>query len=119
MQHIGQIVSSHIRQNDLAIRYDAATIALVLTDTSEQSGVLAGKKLRRVLASMPLPGSDTAPRATTAVAEPRHPTRLRSGGRGHRIDQPRRRGLGGRPHQRSHRIRATFTLEGRAADYVM
>ncbi len=70
MQHIGQIVSSHIRRNDLALRYDTATIALILTDTTEQSGVSAGEELRRVLASVPLPGSNTAPRATTAVAEP-------------------------------------------------
>jgi GGDEF domain-containing protein/tetratricopeptide (TPR) repeat protein len=69
MQHIGQIVSSHIRQNDVAVRYDTATIALVLADTTEQSGVLAGEKLRRVLASMPLPGSDNAPRAAAAVVE--------------------------------------------------
>ena len=36
MQQIGQTLASHIRQNDVAIRYDLTTIALVLSDTAEK-----------------------------------------------------------------------------------
>ena len=69
MQHIGQLVSSNIRQNDLAFRYDAATVAVLMADANEQAAQLAAEKLRRVIASLPMPGSDTPPRASAAVVE--------------------------------------------------
>ncbi|MGH9581086.1 MAG: GAF domain-containing protein, partial [Terriglobales bacterium] len=33
MQQVGQVITSHIRQNDVAVRYDLTGIALVLSDT--------------------------------------------------------------------------------------
>ncbi|MFB3815274.1 MAG: tetratricopeptide repeat protein [Terriglobales bacterium] len=51
MEQVGQLVSAHIRQNDLAVRYDAATVALVLADTNDKNAFFAADKLRKVLAS--------------------------------------------------------------------
>ena len=42
MQQIGQTLASHIRQNDVAVRYDLTTIALVLSDTAEKECVSGG-----------------------------------------------------------------------------
>jgi tetratricopeptide (TPR) repeat protein/GGDEF domain-containing protein len=49
MQRMGQIVSANIRQNDLAFRYTANTIAIVLGETSEREAMLAVEKMRRVI----------------------------------------------------------------------
>jgi GGDEF domain-containing protein len=40
MQQIGQTLASHIRQNDVAVRYDLTTIALLLADTVEKNAFL-------------------------------------------------------------------------------
>ena len=37
MQQIGQSLASHIGQNDVAVRYDLTTIALVLSDTAKRT----------------------------------------------------------------------------------
>ncbi len=47
MQQIGQSIASHIRQNDVAIRYDLTTIALVLSDTTEKNAFLVVDKMRK------------------------------------------------------------------------
>src|SRR5205814_10182097 len=39
MQRMGQIVAANIRQNDLAFRYTANTIAIVLGETSEREAM--------------------------------------------------------------------------------
>lgn len=49
MQRMGQIVAANIRQNDLAFRYTANTIAIVLGETSEREAMLAVEKMRRVI----------------------------------------------------------------------
>src|SRR5215510_240221 len=46
MQQIGQALASHIRQNDVPIRYDLTTIALVLSDTTEKNAFLVVDKMR-------------------------------------------------------------------------
>jgi diguanylate cyclase (GGDEF)-like protein len=58
MQQIGKMVAANIRQNDLAFRYAAATLALVLGETAEKEGLLALEKLRKLLAEIRLPGKD-------------------------------------------------------------
>ncbi len=55
MRQIGQLVCSHIRQNDLAVRYDPTTLALILADTSAQNALLAANKLRKLLANVSVP----------------------------------------------------------------
>ena len=56
MDQIGQLFSANIRSNDLAFRYEATTVALVLGDTGEKEALLAMEKLRRLLAEVHFPG---------------------------------------------------------------
>jgi diguanylate cyclase (GGDEF)-like protein len=52
MDQVGQLFSANIRTNDLAFRYDATTVALILGDTGEKEALLAVEKLRRLLAEV-------------------------------------------------------------------
>ncbi len=58
MEQIGQLFSANIRTNDLAFRYEATTVALVLGDTGEKEALLAVEKLRRLLGEVRFPGTD-------------------------------------------------------------
>jgi diguanylate cyclase (GGDEF)-like protein len=69
MQQIGQICCSHIRQNDVAVRYDTTSIALVLADTNDKNAFFVVDKLRKVLASVKVPGTDRAVPCTVGIAE--------------------------------------------------
>lgn len=69
MQRCGQIICSHIRQSDLAIRYDLTTLALVLGDTNDKQAFFAVDKLRKVLAGLRIPGSTTTAPITVGIAE--------------------------------------------------
>jgi len=69
MQQVSQIISSHIRQNDVAVRYDLTTIALLLSDTTEKNAFLVVDKMRKVLASTKIPGTDRNPPISVGIAE--------------------------------------------------
>ncbi len=69
MQQIGQSLASHIRQNDVAIRYDLTTIALVLSDTTEKNAFLVVDKMRKVLAPIKIPGAERTPPISAGIAE--------------------------------------------------
>src|SRR6476646_2931012 len=69
MQQIGQSLASHIRQNDVAIRYDLTTIALVLADTTEKNAFLVVDKMRKVLAPIKIPGAERTPPISAGIAE--------------------------------------------------
>jgi diguanylate cyclase (GGDEF)-like protein len=69
MQQIGQSLASHIRQNDVAVRYDLTTIALLLSDTAEKNAFLVVEKMRKVLAPIKLPGLDRAPTMSAGIGE--------------------------------------------------
>ena len=69
MQQIGQSLASHIRQNDVAIRYDLTTIALVLSDTTEKNAFLVVDKMRKVLAPIKIPGTERMPPISAGIAE--------------------------------------------------
>jgi diguanylate cyclase (GGDEF)-like protein len=58
MEQIGQLFSANIRTNDLAFRYEATTVALVLGDTGEKEALLAVEKLRRLLGEVRFPGKN-------------------------------------------------------------
>ncbi len=58
MEQIGQLIASNIRTNDLAFRYEATTVALLLGDTGEKEALLAIEKLRRLLSEVRFPGKD-------------------------------------------------------------
>lgn len=69
MQQIGQSLCSHIRQNDVAVRYDLTSIVLLLADTVEKNAFLVVDKMKRVLAPIKLPGVDRNPPMTAGIAE--------------------------------------------------
>ena len=69
MEHVGQMVSANIRTNDLAFRYEATTVALVLGDTGEKEAVLAVEKLKRLLADVRFPGKNTGVEFSAGLAQ--------------------------------------------------
>jgi len=69
MRDAGQLITSHIRQHDIALRYDKTSIALVLAETGERNGQLVATKLRGVMQAARLPGSDDPPPMTIGFAE--------------------------------------------------
>ncbi|MGA7382731.1 MAG: diguanylate cyclase, partial [Terriglobales bacterium] len=69
MQQIGQLFAANIRQNDLAFRYEATSIAIVLGETTEKEGILAAEKLQRLVAQVRLPEKDEPVRFNAGLAE--------------------------------------------------
>ncbi len=69
MQQIGQVVCSNIRQNDVAVRYQLTTIALVLADTNDKNAFFVVDKMRKALAGTKFPGTDRAVPITVGIAE--------------------------------------------------
>jgi len=69
MQQIGQVFAANIRQNDLAFRYEATSIAIVLGETTEKEGILAAEKLQRLIAQIHLPDKDEPVRFNAGLAE--------------------------------------------------
>lgn len=69
MQQVSQTLVSHIRQNDVAVRYDLTTIALVLSDTNEKNAFLVVEKMKKVLTPVRIPGTDRAPSMSAGIAE--------------------------------------------------
>jgi diguanylate cyclase (GGDEF)-like protein len=69
MEQVGQMVSANIRTNDLAFRYEATTVALVLGDTGEKEAMLAVDKLKRLLAEVRFPGKDREVEFSAGLAQ--------------------------------------------------
>ena len=69
MEQIGQRISANIRTNDLAFRYEATTVALVLGDTGEKEAFLALEKLRRLLVEVRFPGKDQGVEFSAGLAQ--------------------------------------------------
>jgi diguanylate cyclase (GGDEF)-like protein len=69
MEQIGQLFSANIRTNDLAFRYEATTVALVLGDTGEKEALLAMEKLRRLLGEVRFPGTDKGVEFSAGLAQ--------------------------------------------------
>ena len=83
-------VSANIRTNDLAFRYEATTVALVLGDTGEKEALLAVEKLRRLLAEVRFPGTEPAGRILRRTGAGSDAPAFRSRGHRDRSSQPRR-----------------------------
>jgi diguanylate cyclase (GGDEF)-like protein len=49
MQRLGQLVAANVRQNDLAFRYSANSIAIVLGETAENEALRVVEKMRRLI----------------------------------------------------------------------
>jgi diguanylate cyclase (GGDEF)-like protein len=69
MEQIGQLFTANIRSNDLAFRYDTATVAIILGDTAEKEALQAVEKLRKLIAGVRLPGKDQPVAFTAGLAE--------------------------------------------------
>ena len=69
MQQIGQTICAHVRQNDVAVRYDLTSIALLLSDTSEKNAFLVVEKMKKALTPTKIPGSERNPPLTVGIAE--------------------------------------------------
>ncbi len=69
MEQIGQLFSGNIRSNDLAFRYEATTVALVLGDTGEKESLLAVEKLKRLLREVRFPGKDESVEFSAGLAQ--------------------------------------------------
>ena len=68
MQRLGQLVAANIRQNDLAFRYAANAIAIVLGETAEKEALMVVEKMRRLI-STALDDQQAAASLNAGVAE--------------------------------------------------
>jgi diguanylate cyclase (GGDEF)-like protein len=68
MQRLGQLVAANIRQNDLAFRYAANAIAIVLGETAEKEALMVVEKMRRLI-STALDDKQAASSLNAGVAE--------------------------------------------------
>ncbi len=64
----GQVIMSHLRQNDVAIKYDPTTVALVCPDTKSQDIFFVVEKMRKLLAGVRLADGST-PTSPVGIAE--------------------------------------------------
>ncbi|HEU5453637.1 MAG TPA: tetratricopeptide repeat protein [Terriglobales bacterium] len=69
MQQVGQVVTTHTRANDVAVRYELTTVAVLLADTDEKNAFFVVDKLRRALSTIKVPGREEMPPATVGIAE--------------------------------------------------
>ncbi len=69
IEEVGQAMTSHLRPNDVAIRYDSTTLALVMPDTKGQEAMLVMDKLRKLVGGIRL-GEKPSPPMSFGVAEP-------------------------------------------------
>jgi diguanylate cyclase (GGDEF)-like protein len=69
LQQIGQTVQAHLRQNDVAVRYDLTQIVVVLSDTTEKNAGFVADKLRRIHASAKVPGREQPLPISVGIAE--------------------------------------------------
>ncbi len=68
MQQVSKAVTSHLRQNDIAVRYSPCSIAIVFPDTALPQGGLAVEKLRRVLGQIK-PGDQEGSEFCAAICD--------------------------------------------------
>jgi len=69
MQQLGQAVCSQVRQSDVGIRYDASAIAVLLSGTDQHNAMVVEAKLRKAMAAITIPGSQSQVPLTIAIAE--------------------------------------------------
>lgn len=69
MQTIGQSVCSQVRQNDVAVRYELTTIALILPDTTDKNAFFVVEKMRKALNGIKVGNNQRAVTVTVGIAE--------------------------------------------------
>jgi diguanylate cyclase (GGDEF)-like protein len=68
MQRLGQIVVANLREKDLAFRYAAHVIAVVLADTGEKESLVVVENMRRAIASA-IPDQEQPKSFNAGIAE--------------------------------------------------
>ena len=68
VQEAAQVVMGHLRQNDIAIRYDTTTLALVLPDTTGKDTFFVVNKMRKIVGGVKMAGGNGLP-LTAGMAE--------------------------------------------------
>lgn len=69
MQRVGETLLASVRQNDIAIRYTATSLAVVLGDTTAEKVQPVVNKLRAKLSAVPLPGGKDSVSFSAGVSE--------------------------------------------------
>lgn len=69
MTQLGQALTAQIRQNDVAVRYELTTIALILPDTTDKNAFFVVDKMRKVLSGFKIQGTDRPLEITVGIAE--------------------------------------------------
>jgi diguanylate cyclase (GGDEF)-like protein len=69
MQQVGQTICAQVRQNDIAVRYDLASIALILPDTNDKNAFFVVDKMRKVLSGQKIPGTEKPISIAVGIAE--------------------------------------------------
>jgi diguanylate cyclase (GGDEF)-like protein len=69
MQQVGQTICAQVRQNDIAVRYDLASIALILPDTNDKNAFFVVDKMRKVLSGQKITGTDKPLTIAVGIAE--------------------------------------------------
>jgi diguanylate cyclase (GGDEF)-like protein len=69
MQQLGQNICSQLRQNDVAVRYELTTIALILPDTTDKNAFFVVEKMRKALAGVKIANSSRALTIAVGIAE--------------------------------------------------
>ncbi len=68
LDEAGLTINSHLRQNDVAIRYDSTTLALVMPGTKGGDGLQVMEKMRRIVSGVKI--AERVPPFTYGVVEP-------------------------------------------------
>ena len=90
MEQIGQLFSANIRTNDLAFRYEATTVALVLGDTGRKRSAAGGGEIAAAAGGSALSGQGQRSRVQRRAGAGGDAAAFRSGGHCDRSGQPRR-----------------------------
>lgn len=69
MQQIGQAVCSQVRQNDVAVRYELTTIALILPDTTDKNAFFVVEKMRKALNAVKVGNAQKPVAIAVGIAE--------------------------------------------------
>lgn len=64
-----QLIAGHFRQNDIAVRYDPTTVALVMPDTKGKDTFFVVDKFRRMIGALKPASGDAPPPLTIGIAE--------------------------------------------------
>jgi GGDEF domain-containing protein len=69
LQQFRSTFASHLRQNDIPIKYDGQSIAVILPATTDKQAVFMVEKMRKLASTLSLPGAAAPPVMSAGIAE--------------------------------------------------